>query len=212
MEKLDHSFLNSHRILKNNGHFIISQAFFRSGQNYGKDIVNGFKGLDHVMKSKYSNLFVLKSKSFEKGDVLDIKGNVIGKHDGIINFTIGQRKGIGISHKEPLYVLNILAKENKVVVGTKEYLLIKKIYLKNINLLGNIQKNKKDLFIKVRSTGRLIKANIHINKNEAEVNLEEDEAGISPGQACVFYSKDNIGDKVLGGGWIAGTVNKYLST
>tara|TARA_Y100000590_G_C15592120_1_gene966518 strand:- start:118 stop:1266 length:1149 start_codon:yes stop_codon:yes gene_type:complete len=153
-----------------------------------------------------------KSKSFEKGDVLDIKGNVIGKHDGIINFTIGQRKGIGISHKEPLYVLNILAKENKVVVGTKEYLLIKKIYLKNINLLGNIQKNKKDLFIKVRSTGRLIKANIHINKNEAEVNLEEDEAGISPGQACVFYSKDNIGDKVLGGGWIAGTVNKYLST
>ena len=68
LEKLDHSFLNSHRILKNNGHFIISQAFFRSGQNYGKDIVNGFKGLDHVMKSKYSNLFVLKSKSFENSE------------------------------------------------------------------------------------------------------------------------------------------------
>ena len=68
MEKLDHSFLNSHRILKNNGYFIISQAFFRSGQNYGKDIVNGFKGLDHVMKSKYSNLFVLKSKSFENSE------------------------------------------------------------------------------------------------------------------------------------------------
>ena len=68
LEKLDHSFLNSHNILKNNGYFIISQAFFRSGQNYGKDIVNGFKGLDHVMKSKYNYLFELKSKSFENSE------------------------------------------------------------------------------------------------------------------------------------------------
>ena len=68
LEKLDHSFLNTHHILKNNGYFIISQAFFRSGQNYGKDIVNGFKGLDHVMKSKYNRLFKLKSKSFENSE------------------------------------------------------------------------------------------------------------------------------------------------
>ena len=68
LEKLDHSFLNCHNILKNNGYFIISQAFFRSGQNYGKDIVNGFKGLDHVMKSKYNYLFELKSKSFENSE------------------------------------------------------------------------------------------------------------------------------------------------
>ena len=68
LEKLDHSFLNCHNILKNNGYFIISQAFFRSGQNYGKDIVNGFKGLDHVMKSKYCHLFELKSKSFENSE------------------------------------------------------------------------------------------------------------------------------------------------
>ena len=68
------------------------------------------------------------------------------------------------------------------------------------------------LFIKVRSTGRLIRAKITMNKNEAEVNLEENETGISPGQACVFYSKNKLGDKVLGGGWIAKTVNKYLST
>ena len=68
LEKLDHSFLNSHHILKKNGYFIISQAFFRSGQNYGKDIVNGFKGLDHVMKSKYCHLFELKSKSFENSE------------------------------------------------------------------------------------------------------------------------------------------------
>ena len=68
------------------------------------------------------------------------------------------------------------------------------------------------MLIKVRSTGRLIKAKVKLNKNKAEVNLEEDETGISPGQACVFYSKNKLGDKVLGGGWITKTVNKYLST
>jgi len=151
-------------------------------------------------------------ESFKKGDILNIKGNIIGKHDGIINFTIGQRKGIGIANKEPLYVVNIIAKENKVIVGNKEDLSITKIYLKDINLLGNINKNKDIFFIKVRSTGRLIKANIKIKENLAEVNLKENETGISPGQACVFYSKDEVGDKVLGGGWIASTVNNYLST
>ena len=151
-------------------------------------------------------------ESFKKGDILDIKGNVIGKHDGIINFTIGQRKGIGISHEEPLYVVNIIAKENKVIVGNREALSIKKIYLKDINLLSNIENYKDSLFIKVRSTGRLIKAKITMNKTEAEVNLIEDEKGISPGQACVFYSLNKLGDKVLGGGWITRTVNKYLST
>ena len=65
MEKLDQSFLNSHSILKKDGHFIISQAFFKSEQNYGKDIVDGFIGLDRIMKSKYNNLFQLKSKTFE---------------------------------------------------------------------------------------------------------------------------------------------------
>ena len=68
------------------------------------------------------------------------------------------------------------------------------------------------MLIKVRSTGRLIKAKVKLNNNKAEVNLEEDEIGISPGQACVFYSKNKLGDKVLGGGWITKTVNKYLST
>ena len=151
-------------------------------------------------------------ESFKKGDICDANNNVLGKHDGIINFTIGQRKGIRISNKEPLYVVNIIAKENKVIVGNKEALFIKKIYLKDINLLSDIENCKKNLFIKVRSTGRLIKAKIKINKSEAQVNLDENEIGISPGQACVFYSKNSFGDKVLGGGWIAKTVNKYLSS
>ena len=74
------------------------------------------------------------------------------------------------------------------------------------------EKESKNFFVKVRSSGKLIKADIKINKNDAEIDLQEDEQGVSPGQACVFYSKNEIGDKVLGGGWISRTINKYLST
>ena len=153
-----------------------------------------------------------RPNSFQKGDILDIEGNVVGKHDGIINFTIGQRKGIGIAYKEPLYVVNINAKANKVIVGNREALAIKKIYLKNLNLLSNVEEHNDNLFIKVRSTGELIKAKVNLNNTSAEVNLEALETGISPGQACVFYSKNKFGDKVLGGGWIFKTENNYLST
>ena len=153
-----------------------------------------------------------KPETFKEGNILDIKGNIIGKHDGIINFTIGQRKGIGIAHTEPLYVVNINAKENEVIVGNREALTIKSIYLRDVNLLSDVKKLNNNLFVKVRSTGRLIEAKVNFEKNESEVNLEENETGISPGQACVFYSKNKFGDKVLGGGWITRTINKYLST
>ena len=102
-------------------------------------------------------------------------------------------------------VKNVLGSDGKGVYQGK-------IYVKDINLLSSVEKCNDNLFIKVRSTGRLIRAKITLNKSEAEVNLNEDEAGISPGQACVFYLKNKSGDKVLGGGWIARTVNKYLST
>jgi len=153
-----------------------------------------------------------RPESFQKGDILDIEGNVVGKHDGIINFTIGQRKGIGIAYKEPLYVININAKTNEVIVGNREVLAIKKIYLKNLNLLSDVEEYNDNLLIKVRSTGRLVKAKVNLNDTGVEVNLEELETGISPGQACVFYSKNQFGDKVLGGGWIVKTENNYLST
>lgn len=152
-----------------------------------------------------------RPESFQKGNILDIEGNVVGKHDGIINFTIGQRKGIGIAYKEPLYVININAKTNEVIVGNRVALAIKKIYLKNLNLLSDVEEYNNNLFIKVRSTGRLVKAKVNLNDTGAEVNLDELETGISPGQACVFYSKNQFGDKVLGGGWIVKTENNYLS-
>ena len=79
-------------------------------------------------------------------------------------------------------------------------------------MLSDVEKYNDNFFVKVRSTGRLIKAKIKLDKTEAEINLVENEIGISPGQACVFYSKNKFGDKVLGGGWISKTVNNYLST
>ena len=153
----------------------------------------------------------LMVRASQKGNILDTSGKIIGQHDGIINFTIGQRKGIGISHKEPLYVVEINSKENEVIVGKRKDLLIKKIFLKNINILDKKRLLEKNLFIKVRSTGRLIKSKTKLLEKHAEVYLQEEETGISPGQACVFYSKDKVGDKILGGGWIASTENSFLS-
>ena len=134
-----------------------------------------------------------------------MEGEVIGVHDGIISYTIGQRKGIGISDKNPLYVVKIIADKNEIIVGAKEYLVKTKINLKNLNIITNDQNDfEKELFVKVRSTGKLIKAKIDINKTFANVDLLEEEYGIAPGQACVFYSKNDNGYKVLGGGWIEG--------
>ncbi len=142
--------------------------------------------------------------SFKKGNIKDLKGNVIGVHDGIINFTIGQRKGIKVSDKEALYVIKINSKKNEIIVGPKEYLGKKDILLKNVNLLANEQEFKSSIFVKVRSTGKLLEANVNLSdQNGANVNLKNPEDGISPGQACVFYNKDALGYKVLGGGWIA---------
>ena len=80
------------------------------------------------------------------------------------------------------------------------------------NILGSKKEFDKIIYIKVRSTGKLLKAKINILGDTAEVEILDKETGISPGQACVFYSQDDIGDKVLGGGWIHKTFNKNLST
>ena len=150
--------------------------------------------------------------SFKAGDIIDLNGKKIGTHDGIVNFTIGQRRGIKIASSEPLYVLKINSKENSIVVGSKKSLLISKIDLRELNILGDESEFKNEINVKVRSTGKLLRARIQILDDKAEVNMIDEETGISPGQACVFYSKDNFGDKLLGGGWIDKTYNKNLST
>ena len=141
--------------------------------------------------------------SFQKGNIKNLDGKVIGVHDGIINFTIGQRKGIKVSDKDPLYVIKINSEKNEIIVGPKEYLGKKKILLKNINLLADKKELETNIFVKVRSTGKLLEAKVKLSdQNGADVELKKPEDGISPGQACVFYNKDNLGYKVLGGGWI----------
>ena len=166
-----------------------------------------------VPNGDYSSVIKkFRPESFKKGKIINLSGKQIGEHEGIINYTIGQRKGIKISSEKPLYVVNIDASNNTVIVGNKENLEIKKIKLRDLNILENRKEFEKIINIKVRSTGRLLKAKINFLGNFAEVEILEKETGISPGQACVFYSEDNIGDKVLGGGWIDKTFNNYLST
>ena len=144
-----------------------------------------------------------RPNSFNKGNIKNMEGKVVGIHDGIINYTIGQRKRIKISDKNPLYVIKIIANTNEIIVGCKEHLIKTKINLKDLNIITSDKKDfDKELFVKVRSTGKLIKAKIDIKNKSANVDLLEEEHGIAPGQACVFYSKNDNGHKVLGGGWI----------
>ena len=166
-----------------------------------------------VPNGDYSSVIKkFRPESFKQGDIIDLNGQKIGEHQGIINYTIGQRKGIKISSDKPLYVVNINADENKVIVGNKENLEIKEIKLRELNILAKKEEFDKIINIKVRSTGRLLKAKINFLNNHAKVEILEKETGISPGQACVFYSKDSHGDKLLGGGWIDKTFNNKLST
>ena len=166
-----------------------------------------------VPNGDYSSVIKkFRPESFKKGKIIDLSGNQIGEHDGIINYTIGQRKGIKISSSKPLYVININADENTVIVGQKENLEIKKINLRNLNILASRKEFEKNIYIKVRSTGKLLNSRVTFRNNDAEVEILDKETGISPGQACVFYSTDEVGDKVLGGGWIDKTLNNNLST
>ena len=157
-----------------------------------------------VPNGDYSSVIrKFRPDSFKKGNIKNLDGKVISVHDGIINFTIGQRKGIKVSDSEPLYVLKINSDKNEIIVGTRDKLGKKNININNLNLLVDKNDLNKEVLVKVRSTGKLLNAKINLKENNsAEVNLKESEDGISPGQACVFYKKNKLGFKVLGGGWI----------
>ena len=108
-----------------------------------------------------------------------------------------------VSDKEALYVVRIDSEKNEIIIGPKEKLGKTKIELRDLNILCNKEELQKNIFVKVRSTGKLLDAKVLLkDNNQAEVSLVNSENGISPGQACVFYNKDQIGHKVLGGGWI----------
>ena len=143
-----------------------------------------------------------RPESFKKGNIKNSNGDIMGVHDGIVNFTIGQRRGIKIAEKFPLYVTDIIPEKNEIIVGPKNELLKREIYLKDLNLLTEKKIFEKNIYVKIRSTGKLIKSKLDLTKQNAKLSLLDDEYGISPGQACVFYAKDEYGYKVLGGGWI----------
>ncbi|MBD0391157.1 tRNA 2-thiouridine(34) synthase MnmA [Wolbachia endosymbiont of Pentalonia nigronervosa] len=141
----------------------------------------------------------LAPQSVRKGKIVNMNREILGEHNGIINFTVGQRKGLGIANGEPLYVVKINAKDNEVVVGPINMLMQKKIFIKELNWLEQPQEGQ-EVTVKLRSshTGSLATIHSTEEKNKACVILNNDYFGISPGQACVAYK----GEQVIGGGWI----------
>ncbi len=146
------------------------------------------------------------------GDIVDIDGRVLGHHDGIIHFTVGQRRGLGIATGSPLYVVRLDAASRRVVVGPREALRTSRIRLREVNWLGDATidaalQHRREIYVKVRSTRPPQPAWLRASAAGIEVELIGGEDGVSPGQACVFYDAAEGQARVLGGGVIAGTVS-----
>jgi tRNA-specific 2-thiouridylase len=147
----------------------------------------------------------LRPGAAEPGKIVHADGRILGNHTGIIHFTVGQRRGLGVGGlSDPLYVTSLNVEDRQVVVGPKELLQIHKIKVSEINWLGDqefVSKKEWKLKVKVRSTRPPQDAVVRPNsQNTAEVKLIEPEQGVASGQACVFYDERN--SRMLGGGWI----------
>ncbi len=147
----------------------------------------------------------LRPNAADPGDIVDLQGHVLGQHNGVIHYTIGQRKGLGIGGLEdPLYVVRLDPEARQVIVGPKAALSTRMIPVREINWLGDEAFDSRaewHLMVKVRSTRPPRAAVVRpISATEAEVELLDPEDGISAGQACVFYAPE--GSRVFGGGWI----------
>ena len=169
-----------------------------------------------VPDGKYSNLVrKLRPESVQKGDIYHVDGSYLGEHNGIIDYTIGQRKGIRIGGRKhvtendtKLYVISIDEKNNKIVVGPKRYLSCDEFFINECNWITGSNKNKFEALVKLRNTAKPVEVKIQteLEKNSASVMLKNPEFGISPGQAAVFYDLVDE-NRVLGGGWIKSTKN-----
>jgi len=145
------------------------------------------------------------------GEIVDLEGRVLGRHDGIIHFTVGQRRGLGVATGSPLYVVRLDAASRRVVVGPREALRTSRIRLRDVNWLGDrtideAVSGHREIYVKVRSTRAPQAVWLHGSADAFEVELIGGEDGVSPGQACVFYEAAEGQARVLGGGVIAGTV------
>ena len=150
----------------------------------------------------------LKPGAAEPGDIVDLDGRVLGRHSGIIHFTVGQRRGIGVAAGHPLYVVRLDAPTCRVIVGPREALRTSRMRLRDVNWLGAgsiegaLCAGWHEVFVKVRSTRPPQPAWLSRGANGIEVDLVAGEDGVSPGQACVFYDAPSGQARVLGGGFI----------
>jgi tRNA-specific 2-thiouridylase len=164
-----------------------------------------------VATGRYTRIIErLRPGAAEPGDIVHVEGRVLGRHGGIINYTIGQRRRLGVAAAEPLYVVRLDAERREVVVGPREWLRTRHIELRDVNWLGDepledLAGHAKDILARIRSTGPLQPAALRAGPSGATVELADGEDGVSPGQACVFYAADERGERLLGGGWIKST-------
>lgn len=143
----------------------------------------------------------LRPGALDNGDIVHLDGRVLGQHNGIINYTIGQRKGLGIAFPEPLFVIRLDAENKKVIVGPKEALAQTTLHVGDVNILvPSLPINTAYACqVRIRSSGDLMDATLTCHENRrAIIELKTPEYGVAAGQACVFYE----GEKVIGGGWI----------
>ncbi|MGP4804544.1 tRNA 2-thiouridine(34) synthase MnmA [Agrobacterium cavarae] len=161
-----------------------------------------------VPQGKYTDIInKLKPNAALVGDIVHLDGRVLGRHDGIVHYTIGQRRGIGVATGEPLYVVHLDARGRRVIVGPREALETHRVYLRDMNWLGDAALEDDAAggfacFAKVRSTRPPAEAVLHSDEKGIYVDLAVGEAGIAPGQACVLYSAPGADARVYGGGFI----------
>jgi tRNA-specific 2-thiouridylase len=159
----------------------------------------------------------LKPNAMEAGDIVDLDGRLLGRHQGIAHFTVGQRKGLGIASGSPLYVLRLDAATRRVVVGPREALRMDHIVLRDVNWIGDgalarAVANGLEVFVRVRSTRVPQPAWLRGADGSYEVELVAGEEGVSPGQACVFYDAPSGQARVLGGGFILSAAARGAAT
>jgi tRNA-specific 2-thiouridylase len=190
------------------GHLPSKQATRELAAKYGLQVADKPDSQDicFVPDGNYASVIEkLRPGAAEPGEIVHADGRVLGTHDGVIHYTIGQRRGLGIGGLEtPLYVVRLDVEARRVIVGPKDMLATRRVPLREINWLGDAPLTSQDAWevsVKVRSTRPPREAVLRpLSATEAEVELLTPEEGVSPGQACVFYQTD--GSRVLGGGWI----------
>ncbi|RWX78977.1 tRNA 2-thiouridine(34) synthase MnmA [Neorhizobium lilium] len=161
-----------------------------------------------VPAGKYADIISkVKPNAALAGEIIHLDGRVLGRHEGIVHYTIGQRKGLGVATGEPLYVIFLDARSRRVIVGPKEALDTHRVYLRDMNWLGDAALEADaaggfTCFAKVRSTRPPTPATLHSDESGIYVDLSMGEAGVAPGQACVLYSGEGSDERVYGGGFI----------